>query len=218
MKAFFDYSIYPQVVWAKEINQILNSSLLKNSNNYTIVDAPCGNGVITYWVKKKQKNRKFLLYDIDERLLDIVNKNLKGVSWYNADIFKLNLETSENIWLFINSLYCLPEGEKLIETMSKQMKYVIAVFPYIGHPNYKAFLAANPDFKNPSAMTEPETLALFEKYGYKTILKKGCTFISYHKIRPTILLKASKRLLAPIERLWGKNSPAYWLAVFEKQV
>lgn len=215
-KAFLDYYIYPQYTWAKEISKIFKSGIIKNFENRNIIDAPCGQGVISYWLKKEHSQQDFFLYDIDDKMLDKAKRNIKNATINNQNIFDLRTEREDNIWLFINSLYCLPEGEKLINSISSQMQYVIAVFPYIEHKNYKAFYAANPDFKNPSQLGMDGTFSLFEQNGYKTILKKDLTYISYHLIKPSFVKKALKRALTLFDKIWSKNNPAYCLAVFEK--
>ena len=68
------------------------------------------------------------------------------------DIFEFHIEGNDHTWLLINSLYCLPDSDKLISGAKDKFKYVIAVFPDVKSANYKYFIKKNPNFSNPSAI------------------------------------------------------------------
>ncbi|HEY1047209.1 MAG TPA: class I SAM-dependent methyltransferase [Bacteroidia bacterium] len=184
---------YPQNIWSIKINKMLSGKKFD-----LVVDAPCGNGIISYLSAKQFPNIQFLAVDIDEKQLSsnfLKNKPLNLNSRLD-DIFQLKINNGNNAWLFVNSLYCLPEKERLMENFSIQFNSIFAVFPDIESSNYKYFTKKNKDFENPSAMTILDTIQFFEKYGFKLIRKQAVTSIPFHiwnsffdKIRLNIKLK-----------------------------
>jgi hypothetical protein len=216
MVELIHYFIYPQYIWAKEIDLIFKSGIIEEIDKRMIIDAPSGKGVISYWLSKDYPGLVFLLCDINANYIDFASKHIQGGQCLNEDIFHLTTRTFNNVWVFINSLFCLPEAEKLIGHMSSQMEYIIGVFDYISSANYYAFLSAHPGYLNPSAAGKDDTIKLFEKFGYKTIFQKDVTYIHYQTVRSSVLRKVGLRAFSLIEKIWRSNNPAYWLAVFKR--
>lgn len=168
---------YPQNIWSRKINALLLDKAFD-----LVVDAPCGNGMISFESAKQFPNIQFFAVDIDEQQLSshFLKNKPSNLSSQLDDIFQLKIKKGNNAWLFINSLYCLPEKEKLMSNFSIQFNSIYAVFPNIESSNYKYFTKKNPEFENPSAMTINETIKFIENYGFKLIKRQPVTAIPFH--------------------------------------
>ncbi len=214
---------YPQNLWAKEINKSLEALLTEVSDASKIVDAPCGNGIIAYFVKQQFKNRSVLAFDINENIKK--STYLNNISFppeYKVeDIFKNMVEGKDNIWLLINSLYCLPFKEKLLDIHKENYQYIIGVFPDIEADNYKHFVKKNPEFENPSAMNLAETKEFFHKKGYKQIKSLGITNLKFHIWNDKLLFRKLNPGLRNIvytclDRIWVFNKKQYAFMIFKR--
>lgn len=207
------YFRYPQYIWASEIYSILKG--IDKLNERRIVDAPCGDGIISFWLKRKLKNLQFELYDLSEECVEIARRFIPDVNIICKDIFDVETKNrTEDVWLFINSLYCLKDGEMLIGRYSERMSYIIAVFPYIDHPNYHCFFKKNPDFINYSEMDQGQTIQLFRKHGYDLSFEKNVIHIPYYCYRN---FRGKLMLLNIIDRFFKANSGAYWISLFKRE-
>jgi hypothetical protein len=170
---------YPQNTWAKEIVKILRSNpeYLKES----IVDAPCGNGIIGHLVFNEFSNSKVVLLDNDKSLLESPYSQNEAIQTRVEDVFDFKINGKDNTWLLINSLFCLPNSSELISRNRDQFKYIIAICPNIGSSNFKYFTKKNPDFSNPSAIDIPSTVKLFQQHGYTLEFQKEITKVPFHK-------------------------------------
>ncbi|MCC6818893.1 MAG: methyltransferase [Bacteroidia bacterium] len=172
---------YPQNIWAKNIILILRELNLENDT--AIVDAPCGNGIIAYFVKKAFPNRN--VYALDLSVNQLNSPYLKSpdvkINIKQADVFNEKIKGENNIWLLINSLYCLPDKYLLIENNRSQYKYILALVPDVDSDNFSFFTKQNPNFQNPSKMTLNETIQFFHDTGYELINTVKTTMISFHK-------------------------------------
>lgn len=174
---------YPQNLWARTINK-----MIKNEKFDLIVDAPCGNGIIACLSAIKFPDTPYLAIDNDSQQLDsnILRSKPINVNSQLGDIFKTKIKHGNNAWLFINSLYCLPEKEKLMACFSVHFNSIYAVFPDITSRNYQYFSQKHPDFENPSAMKLSETIDFIESYGFKLINRQPVTAIPFHKWNPIL--------------------------------
>jgi len=211
------YYKHPQFIWAQEIYKILTSGLIDGLSERQIIDAPCGDGVISFWLKKKLPNLSLDLYDLDESLIKIAQSYCGNVKTEVQSIFDLAIEGKNNVWLLVNSLYCLPDKDKLLDHLGPKVEYIIAVFPHIEHKNYRIFLAQNPGFANPNAMSQSMTIDFFLKHRFKNILKKDVTFIPPYAFKHIGLGGLTKRTLNVLDPLFKGMDGSYWLAVFARQ-
>jgi hypothetical protein len=179
---------YPQHLWAREIIQLINSQIGNAYKNNLLVDAPCGNGIIGNLVFHGLEDAKVKIMDIDDSVLNSPYnlKNNPNFSLELGDIFKSKHEGSDNIWLFINSLYCLPNTKVLMEQQSQYFKYIIAVVPNIEKKNFINFKEKNPNFPNPSLMKLDETIRFFESYNYQLKFQKSISKVVFHKWGPIL--------------------------------
>jgi hypothetical protein len=212
---YYHYYRYPQYIWAREICKILKSGIIEDIKDRNIIDAPCGDGIISFWVKKSVRN-DFYLYDIEKSRIQIASDRICNVHIFEEDIFHLKINSENNIWFFINSLYCLPDKDKLLENMKYQTEYIIGVFPHTDHENYRAFLNQNPGFVNASEMNREQTISFFKEFHFDLLQSKDVTFISYYKKRKIIFHSINDILYNLFDGLYKKKKGAYWIGVFKK--
>ena len=176
----FSFKKYPQNIWTNLAISMLQKEDLNGKN---IIDAPCGNGHIAFHVAEVFKNNKVYAFDIDKKQLNSVylRTGLPNLIVEERDIFTLKLESNNNIWLFINSLYCLPDTDKLMENCGSYMDVIIAVFPRIDSLNFITFEKLNPQFDNPSKMSINDTVLFFAKYNFTQVERIDCTGVAFHK-------------------------------------
>jgi hypothetical protein len=211
------YFRYPQYNWAKEIKIILDSNIIADVTGKNLIDAPSGDGVISFWLKKKINN-KFYLFDIEKTSIQIAQDKIKGAVIQKENIIYLNLNPNENIWLFINSLYCMTDKTKLLKSMVNQMEYIIAIFPYINHLNYKTFFQQNPKFINYSEMDKEQTILFFKEFNYDLIYDKDITYIPFYKIYNVFHYFNSiiNKICILLDRFFQSRHGAYWIGVFKR--
>ena len=155
---FLFYYRYPQNLWAKKIFKVI--SKLHFNEKIKIIDAPCGDGIITYWLKKKLQN-EFELYDISEEQIKIAQERLDLSCIYKCDISNLKLDNKySNIWLLINSLYLLNDVKQIILN-NKSIDYIIGVFPNIREMNYHCYKTSINSKINTNEMDIDETISFF---------------------------------------------------------
>lgn len=215
------YHIYPQHSFAKAIIKVLDSDLIEDIENATLVDAPCGTGVISYWLKRHNKEADIIALDIERKKLALANRFIDGLDAKETDIFDLSLTGNNNVWLLINSLYCLPQPDRLMAKLQPSMKHIIAIFPDVEHQSYQDFFINHPGFSNPSAMTKSDTLAFFSKHNYKLLDQQELIFLPVHRFKIPFF-NATLRVPRPCLWLMGLFEPwvkpqkgRYWLAVFK---
>ena len=119
---FWRYYRYPAHHWAADISQILTQTSMGDA---AIIDAPCGDGIISYWLIKRGIRHRYELYDISERTIGVARRM---ADWKKTRQLELHIEPldihqvplghgTEDIWLLINSLYLLPEIDQLLSRM-----------------------------------------------------------------------------------------------------
>lgn len=221
--AFLRYYTYPGYLWAKEIHSLL-PALIPNSS--VILDAPCGDGIISYWlIKYHIKSNSFELYDISKKAIEkarhlIISQDTKiakNIKICRQDVFQIESKNkSEDTWLLINSLYCLPNIDELIDKFYDRIKFIIGIFPYIDHKNHKCFFRQFPNFKNISEMNDVGTINFFKKHNYNLIEKKDITFISYFCFRNKYIFRIVSPILNIVDKFAHKQKGSYWIGVFER--
>jgi trans-aconitate methyltransferase len=208
------YYRYPQYEWASVIHEQLRSLELDAAQ--AVIDAPCGDGIVSFWLRRKLPAQKIVLNEMDEALLAQAGSAVARASVVPGDIHQLEVAGSDNVWLFVNSLYLLPKPEHLLRKLSPSASVIIGVFPYLDHPNYRSFQRAFPDFDNCSAMTEQETDQLFAQAGFALAKKVELTAIAYHGLRVPYCNFLITRILNLVSALMPRRRCAYWLGVYQR--
>lgn len=208
------YHKYPQYIWAGEINDFMESGLIKGLKGRKIIDIPCGSGIISFWLKKKNPELDFELYDCDEKKIKFAKTFIGDLTIAQKDVYEYSSDRNNDIWLFINSLYCLPDAEELLDRMKAHMEYVIGIFPYIDHPNYRTYIESRSGSINPSEMNKAKTIELFRKNGYNLLKEKDVTFLCFYRIKSQVVRKPGLYLLGFFDRFYRNKAGAYWIALF----
>ena len=204
------YFRYPHFLWAKEIYNIIKKYKLYEHPYF--FDAPSGDGVISFWLNKWIKKGKFHLIDSSESSIKIASKNNKDFKVQKGNIFDYEENTKkEYTWLFINSLFCLNNGEKLINHFKNHAKHIICIFPDIDHKNYSCHYERY-HFKNPNPLNEIDTLKTFQKYGYKILTKKKLTHIPFH----CYSFKGQNIFFTFFDRFVFRKKGAYFICLFSR--
>ena len=217
---FWRFYRYPAQRWTVDIREILSQRSLENK---TIIDAPCGDGVITYWLMKAGLGKRYELYDLSERAIAVAGRI---GDWSKAkpfemhvecqDIFKIPVDRgTDDVWLFINSLFLLPNIDELMSRMRPRAQTIIAVFPQITSQNYKGFVSQAPG-RNISEMGQDETIAFFAKHGYLLSDQRDFCYVPILRLKSKYTRLAASYLVNPIERLFPRQEACYWLGVFDR--
>lgn len=191
--------------------------LIPDLSERWVVDVPCGSGVVSYWLRRAFPDLQLRLYDIDPANVTIAQKHFGGSNVGRADLYSLNLPQANNVWLLINSLYCLPEVHTLVRTMSRQMEYVFGVFPHLGTKNIRAYLA-EPGAVDPNLMSQAATVGLFGENGYEVLYQKDITRIAYlsSRVRKWPWGFWWRKTFNLTDRFAILTGPYYWLALFRR--
>ena len=187
--------------------------------NATIVDAPSGDGIVSYWLSKRIRNR-FELYDNSEYVLAKAALRMKdkSVPLFLSDVSEIPVESQEgDLWLLINSLYLFENPAPVVERLKVRMKWIIGIFPYTDHQNYIAYMKSNKDCSNPGVMNKNETIRFFENIGYRALKQKDVTFLNIHNIKPYLLKIGCIYFYNLWEKFSSKSSAAYWVCIFERK-
>jgi hypothetical protein len=217
---FWRYYRYPSYQWAVCIRQILDRMPLDAA---TLIDAPCGDGVISYWLIQYALGQRYELYDLSARAVEVSRRML---TWRAArrmelvierrDIHQLPVEgPADDVWLLINSLYLLPDIDRLLDRMRPRAQTIIAVFPNTTSANYRLYTAQSPS-TNIHAMGHDETIGFFARHGYSLDEEHELCYVPLYSIQPGMLRLAASFLVNPVAGLYPKKEACYWLAVFSR--
>jgi len=128
---------YPQYNWAQALTDELKILPIRKEDVF--FDAPCGNGVISYWLKKNFPRQKFELNDKSAFFSKIVylwSAKNKNIQFKQNDLYNLpHSRKANDIWLLINSLYLFVNPRALIQNQKNRFKYIIGIFPYLEKQN-----------------------------------------------------------------------------------
>lgn len=207
-------AIYPHYYWARAIRNVLREH--RHPGKVTLIDAPCGEGIISYWIMRSFPDCGLELVDRDEQVLVNAKKIVPAGQIIRSDLRCLDNRRGDDIWLLINSLFLLPNPEEIVNRMHPRASLIVGIFPDLEHPNYRCFARNNPEFQNPHAMSPLETSEFFERCGYHLTQQISLTSIPYHCIRIPRLNGLLRRLFLPLEPFFSKTRGAYWLGVFER--
>jgi hypothetical protein len=213
---------YPQNLWAEAIVGLFTSGTLKVSEHTIVFDGPCGNGLVGYMVKQRLPNLNMCLLDNDKALLQSpYGVSKEGYQVQLGDIYDAALEGTDNIWLFVNSLFCLTGVEQLVQTRKKEFASIVAIVPNIRSSNYRYFVKQNPSFVNPSAMDLEQTNAFFKNQGYILESSTGITRVPFHKYNNSALwqrlpLRFRNSFLTFIDKFGIFNSYHYTMMVYRR--
>lgn len=217
---FWRYYRYPSYQWAMAIRQVLSEFSLDTA---TLIDAPCGDGVISYWLMRHGLGRRYELYDLSARSVAICRRLPSSHAARNnqltiqvKDIHDIPVEGAANdIWLLINSLYLLPDVDRLVAHMRPRVQTVIGVFPNTASANYRRYTARSPA-TNIHEMGREETVSFFARHGYQVGAQQDLCYVPLNLIESNQLRKAASVLVTPWADWFPKKEANYWMAVFSR--
>jgi hypothetical protein len=210
------YYYYPQYHWARRLSRLLPRHLTRGET--VVVDAPCGDGVISYWLRKSGKiDNPFELYDRSPQLIDRASRITSPAAPVTAracDIFDIETsERREDLWLLINSLYLLPDIDKLVTKMRPRFSTIAAVFPYLDRTNYRYYQKRADRVDNVNGMNDQETVTFLANQGYDLDHREDVTFLSLFRSR----LRGARRIFNLLDPLASGGEGNYWIGVFVRQ-
>jgi len=207
------YYSYPQYIWAKEIKKILNRI---NNPDFTIIDAPCGDGIISYWLEKSFKN-DFELYDISLKAIEKAKENIKGVKIFCNDVANIPANNKKAIWLLINSFFLLSDIEDSIQKLRNRVDYIICIFPELTSKDFLLWKKENPDYFHPNEMNFDDTVLFFANQGYQLYYQKKTIKISHYSKRLSLFYPLYLRIFNLCEFFFSaRKSYSFNLVVFKK--
>ena len=212
------YFAYPQYIWAKATNRLLKAGTIPQFRSRSFIDAPCGNGIISFWLKHWNPELRIQLYDIDKNSVAVASRWVANCEPRVGNLYELDFASHDYVWLLINSLYCLPEVHLLLARMRKHMGYVVGLFPYVGSKNYEAYMR-RPGANNPCAMDKNQTMDLFASNGYELVSEKDLTHIAFLALRVENDRFAywMRKMFNLLDSFAFASGPYYWLAVWKRR-
>jgi len=209
---------YPQNNWAKALTIELKKLNLARSTK--VVDAPCGNGAITFWLANTIKN-KFELIDRSKLFTTMIflwSRSNEQICLKNGDLFyELERTPSDDVWLLINSLYLFPNPLEMITMYRPRFKYILAIFPYLDKINYHYFCKRPFRSSNTKNYTLKDTISIFSDAGYDLQTKIDLTAIPFFKYDLLGLGSILRYLLGQIDKEMSPVDGQYWLGVFVRK-
>jgi hypothetical protein len=219
---FWRYGRYPGHHWGRDIGEILGRIGVGDA---TIIDAPCGDGVVTWWVMRSGVGQRFEAYDIAESSVAVASRMQ---DWARARSLELRVERrdvhdmpadgpADDVWLLINSLYLLDDIDALIERMRPRVGTIVGVFPHIDSADYRQWLTWSPDeVVNVNEMDEPATIDFFARHGYRLEERRDFCRVRMSHLKSKYVRLAAMLAVDRIEGLLPQREACYWLGVFRR--
>jgi len=207
--------IYPKFIWAREITALLQ----KNIKTFPsiMVDAPSGEGIISYWLSQNFPSIHFELYDISKESIDQAKLLLPNSKIEIRDVFSIPIYKAEEIWLLINSVFLLPDVGHLLNRMKPRFKYIVGLFDNIESNNFKLYYKKHPEYKATvllRTMSKNEIEEFFSNYGYRLVSYRYVTFLPFLHLPKSSIHSLFYFLLDPF--LKNRHKWAYWIGLFER--
>jgi len=167
---------YPQNIFAKSILKKIEAP----DSIKILIDAPCGNGETSYLFSRNKK-LKVLAFDIDAGSIQTAKRRFKAnnLEFNQAGIFEVIKGCdSVNYFCIINSLFLLPQPEKILEEIRDLMNanaQLYIIVPNTKGKNFKHFSRDNNEV-NKLILSEEELTPYFSKLNFKI---NGITSIAF---------------------------------------
>jgi trans-aconitate methyltransferase len=130
---------YPQSLFTKKIKRLLPEG------TKSIIDAPCGSGLTTYELSRFFPAAKVTGVDISKKDISFANKKYtsSNLNYLEKDIHSFIDETEKiEVFCLINSLFLLPEPERLLRKISQKLNEKGQLFLILPNPesiNFKRY-------------------------------------------------------------------------------
>jgi hypothetical protein len=214
---------YPYLHWGKAIASLLECANV--SAEATFIDAPCGDGVVTFWLVKNGLGRSFELYDISERdvkraerLKDWPQNRPISINVALDDVHNVPVcaKKTRDVWFVINSLFLLPKIDQLVDHLRPRVEHIVGLFPDVTSRNYRCYKKRNPTI-NANEMTRDDIREFFSRHGYRQVRTVNASFIPHHCIQPMRVQQIARYALNPFGSLVPRKDPCYWAGLFTRE-
>ncbi len=216
---FLQYYKYPQYIFARNVANEINAL----NKPKEILDLPCGQGLTSY-ILANNTNRKIIASDISSEAIEYAKNNFShsNIAFSQDDIHN-KLETINEIdcICIINSLFLLPEPEKLLNKIHNKLNInglFILVVPNTESRNFKTFQTIDSNL-NSLIITPNNLKQYFQDYNFKVNKIQGCAYSSFWNRRVLkyfwIFGDLYLNLESTILKMLGKK-PQYFTIVLSK--
>ena len=211
---------YPHKPWAREILQILDCV---HEPEATIVDAPCGSGVISYWLQRWRPTWNLELLDLSEEAVHLARQRIPRLknAIRCADVRHIPLRSRSNrdVWIIVNSLFLLDDVQGLIRSNRGRFRQVVVFCDDLERSNYRAIYRDRPWLDGVcqrGVLDQPCVRGLIDRCGYEPVETRGCTFLPSYALGEN---PASLMALGGLDAFARLCSlPAnYWIGVFRRR-
>ena len=216
------FNPYPQHEFSKFI-----TGNLPEKKYESIVDCPCGYGYITSKVASSANAKQVIGADMEEECISRANrlygKGTNGnLEFRESDIHRfLGTIDPADVYLLINSIFLLPEPEKVLESIHTKLKddgLLFVIIPNVQSKNFLNFQKLDGQL-NKLILTKEQAEAYFLKHGFKTQKIEPVTFSYFFGNKLLRFLWRFRdlylSLTSPINKMLGKQSN-YWGFVLSK--
>lgn len=152
------YLRYPQRGWACTIALWMRELSLTDRR---YVDAPCGDGIVSYWLARELHEARIEARDLSSQATALAAMGLcpwrTRVQVQQGAICDLATDSGNDVWLLINSLFLLPDPYGEIARLRLRFEYIVIVIPDIHARNYELYMRRSNAQRNPHAL-EPSML------------------------------------------------------------
>lgn len=214
---------YPQIVFGRAIKSVLKRKQIKK-----IIDAPCGNGEVSYHLSKI-KGLEVYGYDIFEDAIKTARKNFvnEKLHFENKNIFDIiDTKIDADVFCLINSLFLFKDYDTLLKKLYENLNtqsLLILIVPNIKGQNYMNFKKdENNRNLNHLELNENEVYHFFSQYNFRVLSIKGLAYAHHYGRKDTkylsvfshfylIIIDGILRIIRPKSIL-----PNYFLILLKK--
>jgi hypothetical protein len=206
---------YPQVIWSDNIFYIIKKNKIEEHID-NIYDIPGGAGFVAYNLSLKI-NKNYYVIDIENKKINFANKYLKSnkITYRIGNLFYEKFQ-KKSLWLLVNSFYLLDNISQVIKLNSKQVEYIVGIFPYVDTKNYLFFKKKIDTNLNVNEMDKISTIKYFEKNGYSLIDTKDTIYFNYLTY-PRYLNIVLSPILFFYEKIFKPYGNIYWVGLFKRK-
>jgi SAM-dependent methyltransferase len=220
--SFMSRYFYPQNNFAGAILKFIDR---KKGVKQLLIDAPCGNGE-TSWHFAKRPYLDVFAYDLDEQSIATAKANFKAPNlvFEAKSIFDVFPNLSQvDYFCIINSLFLLPDPEKILSSVREKMKddsLLFVIVPNVQGKNYKWFIERNAGF-NKLVLNSEEFASYFGKQGFEIKTTESLAYA--HNFGRTdvrflsVFAHVYLTVLNGMQKAMSIGTPNYYLIVLKRK-
>jgi hypothetical protein len=214
---FLEEHSYPRRNWAAALAAMVAPIVRPGS---TVVDAPCGGGVIALWLSRAFPACRFELRDLSEPAVAAARRRLSGrdADVRVDDVRNLDAGPGDDLWLLVNSWFLLDDPAGLVRAKRARFSHLVVLCDDVESENYRAFLESHPGFEggtNRNAARIEDLVATIEGCGYRLVGSEPLSFVPLYAWGESLATTTFFTFLDGLARRRGAR-PGYWAGVFER--